>query len=191
MNATTDHRRGLVQRLYWVKRWMYRTGRPGVLARVMNRISEVLFSAGVLSPEEAMTLEVPGRRTGRLVSFPVVVAEYRGGRYLVSMLGNDANWVRNVRAAGGRVVLRRRGREEVRLVEVEPADRAPILRRYLAVAPGARPHLPVDRHAPPAEFERIAAQYPVFRITPAPGAEEGDRQAMRPASGARRSSVRM
>jgi len=181
----------MVQRLYWVKRWLYRTGRPGVLARVMNRISEVLFSAGVLSPEGAMTLEVPGRRTGRLVSFPVVVADYEGGRYLVSMLGNDANWVRNVRAAGGRAVLRRRGREQVRLDEVEPGDRAPILRRYLAVAPGARPHLPVDRHAPLAEFERIAGQYPVFRITPAaPGAGEGDRQATRPVSGARRSSPR-
>jgi hypothetical protein len=36
-----------------------------------------------------VTLEVPGRRTGRLVSFPVVVADYQGGRYLVSMLGTD------------------------------------------------------------------------------------------------------
>jgi len=148
MNATTDQRRGMVSRLHWVKRWMYRTGRPGALARVMNRISAVQFSAGVLSPARAVTLEVPGRRTGRLVSFPVVAAEYEGGRYLVSMLGKDANWVLNVRAAGGRVVLRRSDREEVRLEEVEPGDRAPILRRYLALAPGARPHLPVDRSCP-------------------------------------------
>jgi deazaflavin-dependent oxidoreductase (nitroreductase family) len=163
----------MVQRLYGVKRWMYRTGRPGAVARVANRISAAQFSAGILSPARAMTLEVPGRRTGRLVSFPVVVAEYQGGRYLVSMLGKDANWVRNVRAAGGRAVLRRGGREQVRLEEVEPGDRAPILRRYLAVAPGARPHLPVDRRAPLGEFERIAGQYPVFRIIPAtPGAEK-------------------
>jgi len=181
MNATTNQRRGVVQRLYWVKRWMYRTGRPGVLARVMNRISAVQFSAGMLSPARAVTLEVPGRRTGRLVSFPVVVAEYEGGRYLVSMLGKDANWVLNVRAAGGRVVLRRGGREQVRLEEVESGDRAPILRRYLEVAPGARPHLPVDRHAPLAEFERIADQFPVFQITPAAsGADEGDTQTARP-----------
>jgi deazaflavin-dependent oxidoreductase (nitroreductase family) len=173
MNTTTGHRKGMVQRLHWVKRWMYRTGRPGILARVMNRISAVQFSAGVLSPARAKTLEVPGRRTGRLVSFPVVVAEYQGGRYLVSMLGKDANWVLNVRAAGGRAVLRRRGRDQVHLEEVEPGDRAPILRRYLAVAPGARPHLPVDRHAPLEEFERIADQYPVFRITPGcPGRQE-------------------
>ena len=146
---------------------MYRNGRPGPLARALNRISAIQFSAGILSPARAVTLEVPGRRTGRLISLPVAVADYQGGRYLVSMLGNDANWVRNVRAADGRAVLRRRGREEVRLVEVAPADRAPILRRYLQVAPGARAHLPVDRHAPLAEFEQIAGQFPVFRIVPA------------------------
>jgi deazaflavin-dependent oxidoreductase (nitroreductase family) len=157
----------LAQRWYGVVRWMYRTGRPGTLARVMNRISAIQFSAGMLSPARAMTLEVRGRRTGRLISFPVVVAEYQGGRYLVSMLGNDTSWVHNVRAAGGRAVLRRRRREQVRLVEEEPGDRAPILRRYLEVAPGARPHLPVDRHSPLAEFERIAGQFPVFQIIPA------------------------
>jgi deazaflavin-dependent oxidoreductase (nitroreductase family) len=165
----------MVQRLYGVKKWMYRTGRPGALARVANRISAAQFSAGILSPARAVTLEVPGRRTGRLISFPVVVADYQGGRYLVSMLGSHANWVRNVRAAGGRAVLRRGGREQVRLEEIESGDRAPILRRYLEVAPGARPHLPVDRHAPLAEFERIADQYPVFRIIPAaPAARDGD-----------------
>jgi len=146
---------------------MYRNGRPGTLARALNRISAIQFSAGMLSPAQAVTLEVPGRCTGRLISLPVAVADYQGGRYLVSMLGNDANWVRNVRAADGRAVLRRRGREEVRLVEVEPGDRAPILRRYLQVAPGARAHLPVDRHAPLAEFERIADLFPVFQIVPA------------------------
>ena len=157
----------LAQWWHGVVRWMYRTGRPGALARAMNRISAVQFSAGMLSPARAMTLEVRGRRTGRLISLPVVVAEYEGELYLVSMLGNDANWVHNVRAAGGRAVLRRGRPQEVRLEEVEPGDRAPILRRYLEVAPGARPHVPVHRHAPLAEFERIAGQFPVFRILPA------------------------
>src|SRR5215470_8401699 len=156
----------LAEQWYGAVRWMYRTGRPGTLARVMNRMSAIQFSAGILSPARAMTLEVRGRRTGRLISFPVVVTEYQGGRYLVSMLGNDANWVHNVRAAGGRAVLRG-GRQEGRLEEVEPGDRAPILRRYLEVAPGARPHVPVDRHAPLVEFERIAGQFPVFQIIPA------------------------
>jgi hypothetical protein len=66
--------------------------------------------------------------------------------------------------------------KRVRLEEVDPDARAPILRRYLELAPGGRPHIPVDRHAPVAEFERIAADYPVFRVT----AEAPD--AVRPAS---------
>jgi hypothetical protein len=53
----------------------------------------------------------------------------------------------------------------VRLEEVATDARPAILRRYLALAPGARPHIPVDRRAPLEEFERIAPQIPIFRIT--------------------------
>ncbi|MEV0592831.1 hypothetical protein [Nonomuraea cavernae] len=80
------------------------------------------------------------------------------------MLGEDTNWVRNVRAAEGRVVLRHGRQERVRLEEVETGLRAPVLRRYPAVAPRTRPHIPVDRHAPPEDFERVAARIPVFRV---------------------------
>jgi hypothetical protein len=142
---------------------MYRSGRPNRVAAVLNRVDAVLGSAG-LWPSRLVTLEVRGRRSGRLVSFPMVVADYRGERYLVAMLGEGANWVSNLRAARGQAVLRHGRREAVRLEEVDPSLRAPILRRYLQVAPGARPHIPVDRRAPLGEFERIAAQYPVFRI---------------------------
>jgi deazaflavin-dependent oxidoreductase (nitroreductase family) len=157
------------QWLYAVKRWMYRGDRPGLLARAMNRVSAVQFAAGLLSPARAVTLELRGRRTGRTISFPVVVADYEGERYLVSMLGEKANWVSNARAAGGRGVLRRGRRETIRLEEVDPDRRAPILRRYLALAPGARPHIPVDRHAPLSDFERVAPAFPVFRIVEAHG----------------------
>ncbi|WP_345564711.1 nitroreductase/quinone reductase family protein [Nonomuraea rosea] len=113
-----------------------------------------------------MTLEVRGRRTGRVIAFPLVLADHEGERYLVSMLGRNANWVLNVRAAGGRAVLRHGRRVPVQLEEVESAAaRAPVLQRYLELAPGARPHVPVDRRAPLAEFERVAGQVPVFRIT--------------------------
>jgi hypothetical protein len=142
---------------------MYRTGRPNRLAAVMNRISAVIASAGVW-PSRLVTLQVRGRRTGRRISFPLVVAQYQGERYLVSMLGAHAGWVANVRADGGRAVLSNGRVEHVRLTEVDAGDRAPILRRYLQVAPGARPHIPVDRRAPLTEFERIAGQYPVFRV---------------------------
>jgi hypothetical protein len=94
----------------------------------------------------------------------VVIAEHEGERYLVSMLGEHAAWVANVRAADGRAVLRHGRREQVLLEEVEPRSRAPILRRYLEVAPGARAHCPVDRRAALRDFEAIAPDYPVFRV---------------------------
>ncbi|WP_433664604.1 nitroreductase/quinone reductase family protein [Nocardia sp. CA-128927] len=164
MDPPNTLRRNISQRLYAIRRWMYRDGRPGAAARVLNWIARVQYSAGLLSPHYAVTLEVAGRRTGRAVMLPVVAVEYTGNRYLVSMLGPDVNWVRNVRAAGGQAVLHRCGTEGVQLEEVASESRAPILRRYLAVAPGARPHCPVDRHASLDEFEKISDQYPVFRI---------------------------
>jgi len=144
-------------------RRLYRDGRPSRLARVLNRGQAIAHSAGIY-PSRLGTLEVPGRRTGRIIAFPVVIADYDGERYLVSMLGEHANWVGNVRAARGRAVLRHGRRESVYLEAVAPEARPPILRRYLECAPGARPHIPVDRRAPLDEFGRIAPQIPVFRI---------------------------
>ena len=144
-------------------RWLYRGGHPNRFARLQNRTTAIAFAAGIV-PKRAAALEIPGRRSGRVISFPVAIADFEGERYLVSMLGKDVNWVRNLTAAGGQAMLRHGRRESVHLEEVEPGARAPILRRYLQVAPGARPHMPVDRRAPLAEFARIAADYPVLRI---------------------------
>jgi hypothetical protein len=74
--------------------------------------------------------------------------------------------VRNARAAGGRVVIRHGRREKVRLEEVVPDLRAPVLKAYLKRAPNARAHLPVDKDAPLAEFGRVSPRFPVFRIVP-------------------------
>lgn len=144
-------------------RWMYRGQRPNRLARFLNRAWAVVGSSGVVSTR-LVTLEVTGRKSGRIFSLPLVIARVAGMRYLVSMLGEDVAWVRNVRAAGGRAVLRHFGREDVRLEEVPPGERAPILKAYLRRAPGARPHIPVDKDAPIPEFEKIAAAFPVFRV---------------------------
>jgi deazaflavin-dependent oxidoreductase (nitroreductase family) len=146
------------------KRWMYRGQRPNWLARILNRASAAVASSGVAS-NYLVTLEVTGRTSGRTISLPVVVAIVDGQRYLVSMLGEDAHWVRNVRAAGGRAVLRSGGREEVQLEEVPADQRAPILKAYLQRAPGARPHVPVSKNAALEEFQKVAAAFPVFRVT--------------------------
>ena len=85
-------------------------------------------------------------------------------RYLVSMLGDGADWVRNAHASGGAAMLRHGTSEKVRLEDVPVSRRASILKVYLQVAPGARPHFDVSRDAPLAEFEKVAARYPVFRV---------------------------
>lgn len=98
-----------------------------------------------------------------MISFPVVIADYQGQRYLVAMLGHKTNWVRNLRA-DGHAVLRHGRHEDVSLVEDLSDKRAAILRRYLELAPGARPFFPIDRHAPLTDFEQIVEHYPVFRV---------------------------
>jgi deazaflavin-dependent oxidoreductase (nitroreductase family) len=144
-------------------RWMYRGGRPNRLARILNRASAIVFAWGI-APDYLVTLEVTGRRSGRRISFPLVMVKVDGQRYLVSMLGEKAAWVRNIRAAEGKAVLRHGRREEVRLEEIPAGQRAPVLKAYLQRAPGARPHVAVDKDALLLEFERIAATIPVFRV---------------------------
>jgi len=146
-----------------LKRWLYRDGRPHPLARWLNRGFASLHASGI-APDHWVTLEVVGRRSGRTISFPLVMAVLDGERYLVSMLGRDAAWVRNVRAAAGYAVLRHGRAEHVRLEELAIERRAPVLKAYLQRAPGARPHLPVHKDAPLEEFEAIAEQIPVFRV---------------------------
>lgn len=144
-------------------RWLYRTGSPNIFARLQNRVSAWVFAAGI-APRHVAALGIRGRRSGRLIWFPVVLTTFDGQRYVVSMLGTNTNWVRNLGAADGEAVLRHGRREAVQLAEIEPEYRPPILWHYLRVAPGARPHIPVAKNAAPAAFERIAADYPVFRI---------------------------
>jgi F420H(2)-dependent quinone reductase len=97
-------------------------GRPNRVAALRNRATASLASAG-FSPRRLVTLEVRGRRTGRLIRLPVVVADYEGEPYLVAMLGQNTNWVRNASAAGGSAVLAHGHRQAVRLEPIEPFAR--------------------------------------------------------------------
>lgn len=149
-----------------LQRWFYAGGRPNWVARLLDRGTAAVCARGI-GPEYLVALEVPGRRSGRIVSLPLVVAAVDGERYLVSMLGEEANWVRNVRAAGGEAALVHGRREEVHLEEVVASDRrALVLKAYLKRASNADAHVPIDKDAPLAEFRRLAPRLPVFRIVP-------------------------
>jgi F420H(2)-dependent quinone reductase len=144
-------------------RWLYREGRPNILAKILNRGWAIFHSLGIF-PNYLVTLEVVGRKSGKIISFPLAMTVMNGERYLVSMLGEDINWVRNVRAANGKARLRHGISEQVFLEEVDTKQRAPILKAYLKLAPGARPHMLISKDAPTAEFEKIASRFPVFRV---------------------------
>ena len=119
-----------------------------------------------LTPPILVTLQVKGRRSGRLRNTVLVGTEYQGQRYLVSMLGEGSEWVRNVRAAGGKAFVKRGQSRPLRVTEVPFAERGPILKAYCQVATSGREHFPVSPEAPVSEFQAVAEQYPVFRIDP-------------------------
>jgi len=156
----------------WLTRRSYREGRPTSAGRAVNRFWSWLVSNG-LTPERwpgqpvigPATIETRGRRTGERCSNMVTWVEYEGERYLVSMLGERSDWVRNSRAAGGDAVIRHGRRRAVSLVEVPLAERAPIIRAwYQRTVSSTKLHLGLESTADIAEFERVAPAHPVFRI---------------------------
>jgi deazaflavin-dependent oxidoreductase (nitroreductase family) len=153
-------------------RWFYENRRPTRLGKAVNRAWSWAASAGVTPkswPGEprigTVTVEVRGRVSGQPRSNVVTWVEQDGHRFLVSMLGERAEWVENVRAAEGQAVIRHGQRENVILEEVPVEERAPILKAYLKrTALSTRVHLGLDPEAPLAEFQRIAPTHPVFHI---------------------------
>ncbi|WP_217995776.1 nitroreductase/quinone reductase family protein [Kribbia dieselivorans] len=145
-------------------RWMYRGAGPNAVARVLNGLWSKIGASGV-TRGVVTRLEVRGRTSGDPVTFPLMPVRVDGEFYLVAMLGERAQWVKNVRAADGHAVLISGRRRPVHLVEVPSSQRAPIIKAFLRRAPGGRPHIPVDKEAPLADFEPIAYQIPVFRVT--------------------------
>jgi deazaflavin-dependent oxidoreductase (nitroreductase family) len=148
-------------------RWFYRDWRPTRFGRLVNRASGWALGLGLVPI--AAALEVRGRVSGARRVTPVVIARVGGERYLVSMLGEGSDWVKNVDASHGDAVLRRGRRRAVRLVRVPTPERAPVLREYVKTATSGRQHFPVRVDAPLSEFEAIAEHYPVFRIEPREG----------------------
>jgi deazaflavin-dependent oxidoreductase (nitroreductase family) len=138
--------------------------KPTAMTKFFNSIWGRLAGSG-LTPKRNVMLEVKGRRSSEARSVPVNIVEFEVGRYLVSPRG-ESEWVRNVRAAAGRAVLRHGKREPVRLEELPAGERAPIIQAYLEEnAMATKQHFGIDPKAGIAEFERIAPLHPVFRIT--------------------------
>jgi hypothetical protein len=146
-------------------RYFYRNWRPTRMGRIWNGAYAWVSGLG-LTPQILVTLQVKSRSSGRLCATVLVGASHEGQRYLVSMLGDDSEWVKNVRAARGVAFIKRGRTQPVVLTEIPREKRAPILKAWSQIATSGRKHLPVTHNAPVSAFESIAADYPVFRIDP-------------------------
>jgi deazaflavin-dependent oxidoreductase (nitroreductase family) len=119
------------------------------------KVMQPLFAALGIAP----TLTVRGRKTGKAYSFPVLLAESEGRRYLVAPRGNT-QWARNLRVAGEAELKVRRQRRRVRATEVPASQRQPIIDAY------RQQHAKDYGRFLAAEFAAIpdAADHPVFLL---------------------------
>jgi deazaflavin-dependent oxidoreductase (nitroreductase family) len=143
---------------------MSKTYRLGPWRRLVNELVKRLLRAG-LGPRHTYLLTVSGRRTGRLYSTPVTLVEDGGQRWLVAPYGEVA-WVRNARASREVTLSRGKRLERVVLFDVEPAEAAPVLKRYVTQVPITRPFFDVTPDSSLDAFASAAVRHPVFRLVP-------------------------
>ena len=132
---------------------------------VFNRSIGWLTRRGV-SIWGSRVLEVPGRTTGEPRQVPVNLLTHEGQQYLVSPRGHG-QWVRNVRANGGRLdLLLGRGRTHHVAHELDDADKVDVLRAYLArwKMEVGQFFDGVDASSSDETLLGIAPDHPVFRL---------------------------
>jgi deazaflavin-dependent oxidoreductase (nitroreductase family) len=145
---------------------MAKTYQVGTFVRFSNAIMTTLLRRGVKMGGNVL-LTVPGRKSGEPRTTPVTILEWNGERLLQSPFG-DVNWVRNLRAAGHATLTRGRHIEPVRVVELSPAEAAPIFKGTIATYPSfVRQYFDVTPESPLEAFEAEAPRHPMFRILPA------------------------
>jgi deazaflavin-dependent oxidoreductase (nitroreductase family) len=139
--------------------------------RVVIFMQRLGFSLGTMH-----VLSVPGRKSGQMRTTPVSQLIVNGQRYIVGGMV-DADWVKNVRAAGWCILAHGRKRERVALAELPEAERVPILRAFPKLVPGGVAffqrlyNLPADHAALPDAFAALATRSTVFQISSLPDAE--------------------
>lgn len=120
--------------------------------------------------KRTVTLEVIGRKSGKPRWVSLSKTSYNGEQYFVSLAG-ESDWVRNVRAAGGRAVIISYRRTPVQLTEVAEQERAPVLLAYVqrrafthSGAQASRHFFGLDPKPKLEEMQAIADRYIVFKI---------------------------
>lgn len=142
----------------------------GIAGWFNNHIAPRITALGLT--HGSVTLEVIGRTSGKPIRLSVTQVRRDGRTYLVALRG-ESNWVKNVRAAGGRATRIAGRRTPIQLVEVPPAQRAPILLAYVnqrafthSGAQSARHFFGLSSRPTLAEMAAVAEGYPVFEVRP-------------------------
>jgi deazaflavin-dependent oxidoreductase (nitroreductase family) len=131
----------------------------------MNKFMMAVQKLGIPTGP-AMVLTVPGKKTGKPRSTPMTPFEHDGGLYVVAGYPG-ADWASNARAAGAGTLSRGRKSRPVRIVELGPADAAPVLRSFAEKVPvgvGFAKRAGLVREGTPDEFAALAGQLTVFRF---------------------------
>jgi hypothetical protein len=131
--------------------------------RLVNKFVQAMIRLNI-GPQGRHTLLVQGRRSGKWYSTPVTIVEEGGHPWLVAPYGEVA-WVRDARAAGRVTLTRGQKAETLEIVQVGPAESAPMLKMYLAHEPITRPYFTVPPDAALEDFAAEAPRHPVFRLT--------------------------
>jgi deazaflavin-dependent oxidoreductase (nitroreductase family) len=133
---------------------------------VVNKVMTGLQRLGV-AVGPVQVLVVPGRKSGTPRETPVTPFEVDGRWYVAAALP-EADWARNVRAAGRGELRRGRLVRPVILPEVhDPGTRRTVMRTFPSAAPGGVSfyvRLGLVERADPDQFAAIADRVAVFEI---------------------------
>jgi hypothetical protein len=138
---------------------------PAIVSKVANPLMIATVSKLGIRPGGMAILAVKGRKTGRVNKVPVNPVEVDGKTYLFTPRGTS-QWVRNVRASGGKADLYLgRKLQPVTLTEIEDSEKLPIAREYVRrfySAVGKIMNIPKN----PSDEQLLAKlpDHPVFRI---------------------------
>ena len=102
--------------------------------RMFTPITRPLLAAGLPLGFNGL-LTVRGRKSGQPRTTPLAIITVSGRRHVWSPWG-EVHWVRNLRAAGHATITVRGREEEVRVTELDPAERVAFFRDV--VGPVAR-----------------------------------------------------
>ena len=138
---------------------------PTAADRLFNSTVGALTKAGI-SVWGSRVLAVRGRKSGEWRTTPVNLLTVDGRRYLVAPRG-QAQWVRNLRAAGAGELRVGRRAERFTATELADAGKPPVLRAYLKRWGWevGRFFEGVTADATDEQVREIAPGFPVFEVT--------------------------